>query len=105
MKKMFQFIGVLVTALIGLFIFIPILLTIIGVAVPLIFSIIAILFLVILVCLAVGGVITLVAIWRLKHRIRKGHNAEFVHQGKHYNIYMSRAGETNHRRDVTDDAQ
>ncbi|CAM3076188.1 hypothetical protein [Leuconostoc rapi] len=105
MKKMVQFIGALVTTLIGLFIFIPILLTIIGVAVPLIFSIIAILCLVILVCLAVGGIITLVTIWRLKRHIKKGNGSEFVHQGKHYNIYMSHAGEQQHRRDVTDDDQ
>lgn len=102
MKKMVQFIGALVTTLIGLFIFILILLTIIGV---LIFSIIAILCLVILVCLAFGGIITLVTIWRLKRHIKKGNGSEFVHQGKHYNIYMSHAGEQQHRRDVTDDDQ
>ncbi|WP_220738925.1 hypothetical protein [Leuconostoc miyukkimchii] len=103
MKKIFEFIGAIFTAIIGLLILIPILLTIIGVAVPVILSIIAVVLLVLLVIFAIGGVATLITIWRIKRHIKKSNGVEFVHKGKNYNIYMSRSTEKNGRRDVTDD--
>ncbi|MGO0154029.1 hypothetical protein FGL74_02095 [Leuconostoc koreense] len=103
MKQIFQLIGAVVTVIIGLLIFIPIILTIIGVAVPVVLSIIGIAFFVVLIIAAVAGIIGLITFWRFRKNI-KDNEFEFVRNGKHFNIHISKDGaDVNNRRDVTND--
>lgn len=103
MKQIFQFIGAVVTTIIGLLILIPVILTIIGVAVPIVLSIIGIAFFVALIIAAIAGIIGLVTFWRFRKNI-KDNEFEFVRNGKHFNIHISKDGtKVNNRRDVTND--
>ncbi|GMA70480.1 hypothetical protein GCM10025879_17260 [Leuconostoc litchii] len=100
MKKIFQFIGVLVSTIIALLILIPILLTIVGVAVPVVLSILGVALFFVLIALAFGGIIALVVLWRFRKNM-KDNDFEFVRNGKHFNIHINKDENPQNRRDVT----
>lgn len=103
MKKLFQFIGAVVTIIVVLLILIPILLVVIGVAVPVVLSIIGIALLFALIVAAIGGIIAMLTMWRFRRDI-KNNDFDFEHHGKHYNVHIDKKGASfKNRRDVTED--
>ncbi|MFT8714710.1 MULTISPECIES: hypothetical protein [Leuconostoc] len=103
MKKLFQFIGAIVTIIVVLLILIPILLVVIGVAVPVVLSIIGIALLFALIIAAIGGIIAMLTMWRFRRDI-KNNDFDFEHHGKHYNVHIDKHGASfKNRRDVTED--
>lgn len=103
MKKLFQFIGAVVTIIVVLLILIPILLVVIGVAVPVVLSIIGIALLFALIVAAIGGIIAMLTMWRFRRDI-KNNDFDFEHHGKNYNVHIDKKGASfKNRRDVTEE--
>lgn len=102
MRLLFESIGAIVTFIICLIIAIPVILTVVGVAVPALLIGLVLVLLLVLLALAILGLVALVTFWRVRHHDRYGRGVTWDFNGKRYH-FDATANHANHRRDVTDD--
>lgn len=102
MRRLFEYIGAIVTFIICLIIAIPVILTVVGVAVPALLIGLVLVLLLVLLALAILGLVALVTFWRVRHHDRYGRGVNWDFNGKRYH-FDATSNHANHRRDVTDD--
>lgn len=105
-KRLFTYIGIIVTIIVVLLVSIPVILALLGVAVPVILSLIAIAALFVLILVAIIGITALILFWRMRHMMKQNQSFDFNHNDQHYSFYFNdQTSYSKHRKDVTQESE